>query len=407
MPLYSYHAVSLRGENISGQESGKDEKELARSLREKGFVAIEIKEIAQGKHSSFFALTISSGVSLKEKLMFIRNLKVMVSAGVALPKALDVLTQQATTKIFQKTLMEIKEKILQGSTLSQAMEMHASVFPDIFTNMIKVGEESGTLEDVLFNLSVQLEKQHDLKSKIMGALMYPAIVLCAMMGIGVLMLVVVVPILAKVFKDLRVPLPITTQFIIALGTFLSARWYVVLGMFGFLGFAFFKAIHTVSGKRVVDTFILKVPVISGIIKKTNSALTLRTLSSLMASGIPIVRSLEITSKVLGNSLYRDVLTNAAEQIGKGAKLSEALKPYTRLYPLLVVQMVEVGEETGQSAEVLGKLAEFFESEVEQVTQNLASVLEPILMLVVGGVVGFFAVSMIQPMYSMLTSLENQ
>ena len=235
--------------------------------------------------------------------------------------------------------------------------------------------------------------------------MYPAVILLAMIGIGVLMIVMVVPKLALTFRELNIPLPITTRFVIGLGEFLTERWYVALalllgGIFGLWRFG-----KTARGKELKDFLFFRLPIISGIILKSNAATTVRTLSSLIASGVPIVRSLEITSRVLGSSKFREALSQSALEVGKGVKLSQALKAYTNLYPLLVVHMIEVGEETGKSAEVLSQLADFYEEEVGNATKNLAAVIEPVLMLFIGGVVGYFAVSMIQPMYSILQTLK--
>lgn len=405
MPLFTYKAISSSGTHTTGQEQAENERDLARILHEQGLV-LTSAAAKGGSRNIKGILDISFGVPLGEKLMFVRNLKTMISAGVSLPKAVDVLTEQAENKSFQNALKRIKEQILQGTPLSQALEGYPSIFPELFTNMVKVGEESGTMEEVLANLSLQLEKQHELRSKVVGALTYPAIVVLAMMSIGILMLAVVVPNLAKTFEDLGVPLPLTTRAVIGLGKFLSNQWYIAIALFGVSIFSLWRVGKTAQGKRLLDGAFLKLPIISGIVRKTNAAVTSRTLSSLIASGVPIVRSLEITSKVLGNSYYQDVLKLAAEEVRKGSKLSDVLRSSSHsLYPLLVVQMVEVGEETGRSAEVLAKLAEYFEDEVEQVTQNLASVIEPVLMLVIGALVGFFAVSMIQPMYSMLNSIQ--
>ncbi|MBI2113210.1 MAG: type II secretion system F family protein [Candidatus Wildermuthbacteria bacterium] len=407
MPFYSYNAVSDQGQKVSGQENAKDEQELARLLRGQGLALVSASTgKTQTKKSGLnLSLKISLGVPLKAKLMFIRNLRVMISSGVALPRALQVLSEQSENPIFEKTIREIKDEIMKGTSLSDSMARYPKIFSEIFTNMIKVGEESGTLEDVLKNLEIQLEKQNELHSRVVGALMYPAVVVTAMLGIGIMMLVVVVPTLAQTFKDLGVELPFTTRMIISLGEFMAQRWYVVIVLFIAFITGVIMGSRTSLGKRFFDTFVLKAPIASGIMHKTGAAITLRTLSSLIASGVPIVRCLEITSRVLNNSYYRDALAHAAEEVRKGARLSSVLSSYSSLYPLLVVQMIEVGEETGESSQVLGKLAEFFEDEVAQITQNLASVLEPILMLLIGGVVGLFAISMIQPMYSMLGSLQ--
>ena len=403
MPQYFYTAISKLGEKITGEEMAKDEKDLARILYEKGLILTLAKD-KEKKRAWNVSLNLF-GVSVTEKLIFIRNLKVMVGAGVSLPRALEVLSEQAKNPELHKALEQIKEKILKGEALSGAMAGYPRIFSELFISMVKVGEESGTLENVLSQLNLQLEKQHELQSKVMGALTYPAVIMVAMVGIGILMLVVVVPNLAQTFKDLGAQLPLTTRFIIGLGTFLTKRWYVVLGIFALLVAGLFKMLHTKTGKNAIDKALLKLPIVSGIVHKTNSAMMLRTLSSLIASGVPIVRALEITSHVLGNAQYRETLEKSAAEVKKGAKLSDTLRPYKKLYPVLVIQMMEVGEETGQTAEVLAKLAEFFEDEVTQLTQNLASIIEPVLMLLIGAVVGFFAISMIQPMYSVLGSIK--
>jgi len=249
-----------------------------------------------------------------------------------------------------------------------------------------------------------MEKEHEIKSRIKGAMIYPAVIIFAMVCIGVLMLIIVIPKLSAVFSELGVDLPLTTKIVIAIGTFLSKFWFLLpIGILVFL-FLLRVILKTKTGKLVFDTFVLKIPVISSIVKKTNSAHTVRTLSSLIAAGVPIVRSLEIVSGTLGNVHYRKAMSEAAERVKKGAKLAEILKRYENIYPTLVIQMIEVGEETGKTSDVLEKLAEFFEEEVANATKNLSAVIEPVLMLIVGAVVGFFAISMIQPIYSMVGTL---
>lgn len=235
--------------------------------------------------------------------------------------------------------------------------------------------------------------------------MYPAVVVVAMIGVGIIMLVSVVPNLTKTFKELGVALPPTTRFIIGLGDFLSHQWYIALLVFLVAAFALYRVLKSKKGKWVVDGLMLRLPLFSPLIQKINSAFFARTLSSLIGAGIPIVKSLEITSTVLNNGRFRKALEDAAEQVRKGAKLSQGLKGSGKLYPLVVLQMLEVGEETGQTGEILAKLADFFEEEVNAITKNMAAIIEPVLMLFMGGAVGFFAVSMIQPMYSMLGSIK--
>ena len=407
MLTYFYTAITVTGEKVSGSEVAQDERALAGILREKGYLLTTATTERAKKRflllDSFFDRF--RVVSLTDKLLFTRNLQVMVAAGIPLPKAIDILSAQAKSGSFRKVLLEIKKEVVEGQSLSGAMGNYPAVFPELFTNMIKVGEESGTLEQVLQQLTLQLERSHELRSKIFGALMYPAVVISAMLGVGTLMLIVVIPQLAATFRELEVPLPLTTSAIILLGTSLAKFWYIAFPVLFSILFLAFRLIKTKPGKRVFDAFILKAPLFGGITQKLNAALMTRTLSSLIASGVPIVRSLEITSKVLGNMYFQDSLEVCAQRVGKGEKLSAALKSYERLYPIVVVQMVEVGEETGETGNILAKLADFYEEEVEQVTKNLTSIIEPILMLIIGAVVGFFAISMIQPIYGMLSALK--
>lgn len=407
MPTYFYTATSLQGEKITGSEDAKSERDLAHALHEKGYVITRVaaKERANSKLRLLRMLEDLFSVSLQEKMLFMRNLKVMVGAGVPLPKALEILALQASSPQLKHALTGIREKVLQGETLSLAMSRHPAIFSDLFVNMIKAGEESGTMEGVLSHLTLQLEREHDLRSKIQGALMYPIVVVIAMVGVGIIMLVSIVPNLAKTFKELGVALPPTTKFMIGLGEFLGHQWYLALLVFLAVSFALYRALKSKKGKWILDGLVLRAPLFSSFIRKINSAFFARTLSSLIGAGIPIVKSLEITSTVLNNGYFRKALMDAAEQVRKGAKLSQSLKSSGKLYPLVVLQMLEVGEETGQTGEILAKLAEFFEEEVNAITKNLASIIEPALMLIMGGLVGFFAISMIQPMYSILGSIK--
>jgi type IV pilus assembly protein PilC len=406
VPRYLYVAKSFQGETKSGILEAPDENQLARVLRQEGYVLISAEAEGVPKEKKFeISLPFSRGVSLSEKMIFTRNLQVMISAGVSLPRALSILSLQSKSKKFKGILKDIENQIMKGKSFSESLAKYPEVFPEIMKSMIKVGEQAGTLEDVLKTLTRQMEREHELRSKITGAMIYPAVIICAMIGIGILMLITVIPKLAETFEELNVDLPATTRFVISLGTFLAQKWYAAIFLIFIFVLIFRFVLKTKSGKKSMDFLTLKIPIVSGIIRKTNAAFTVRTLSSLIISGVPIVQALEIVSGTLGNSYFRNAITDAAEKVRKGAKLSEAMKPYDKLYPILVIQMIEVGEETGETSSILEKLADFFEEEVTNATKNLSSVIEPVLMLVIGGVVGFFAVSMIQPMYSMLGSIQ--
>lgn len=406
MPKYFYTARSHAGEPKSGVLEVKDTHELAKILHQEGYILVSANlEEEKRKRQLQISIPFLDRVSLKEKMFFTRNLRIMIASGLPLPRALNTLAEQSKSKKFRRAILDVKEEITKGTSLSQGLSRHPDIFSELFQNMIKVGEESGTLEDVLKVLTDQMERENQLKSSIIGAMIYPAVIISAMIGIGILMLIMVVPRLAETFNELGIDLPPTTRLVIFLGTFMAEKWYfallIVLGAL----FILRAALRTRIGRLIIDSVILKIPIISGIVRKTNSAYTTRTLSSLIQAGVPIVRSLEIISGAIANIYFRQAIAQAAEKVRKGEKLFEALRPYENLYPSIVLQMVEVGEETGETSAILFKLADFFEEEVANATKNLSSVIEPVLMLIIGGIVGFFAISMIQPMYSMLQAIQ--
>lgn len=411
MPKYFFTAKSQKGRSYSNSREARDRQELARMLRQEGYVLISAIEEGASKRKFEISKFLKSGIPLlsnvssKEKIMFTRNLQVMISAGIALPQALRTLSLQAKNKKLKKTLLEIIESVIKGKTFSESLARHPSVFSELFCSMVMVGEESGTLEENLAILTRQMERDYELKSRIKGALMYPVVIITAMIGIGIMMLIVVVPTLADTFKDLGIELPLTTKIVIGLGMFLAEKWYVVILILIVLAFVLQIILKTKNAKKRIDAITLRLPIISPLIKKNNAAYTIRTLSSLITAGVSLVRSLEIIAGTTKNFYFKQALTEAVKRVKRGERLSVALRPYQSIYPIAVIQMIEVGEETGETSRVLDKLGNFFEEEVTRETKNLVSIIEPILMLLVGGVVGFFAVSMVQPMYSMLSGIK--
>ena len=319
MPKYIYTAKTSTGETQTGTMEAKDEHQLARTLRQQGLILIraELEEKEKKKRKFEISLPFFGGVSLTEKMMFTRNLQVMIAAGLPLPRAIGTLAEQAKSKKFKRALLEIREEITRGKSFSDSLSPYPDIFPELFQSMIKVGEEAGTLEEVLMILSQQMEREHDLKSKVKSAMIYPTIIILTMLGIGILMLIMVVPKLAETFEELAIELPITTKIVIGLATFLVEKWYLVILIFIVFIFLFWQLIKTKGGKKIIDMFTLKIPIISPIVRKTNSASTVRTLSSLISAGVPIVRSLEITSGTLGNIYYKIAMAEATEKVRKG------------------------------------------------------------------------------------------
>lgn len=401
-----YTAKNYSGETKSGEMNVKDERDLANQLREENFVLTSFKELKEEQNKiKINFLDRFTSVSISEKMMFARNLSVMISSGLPLSKAIKNISEQTENKKFKKMMNSIQDDLQAGSTLGNATAKFPGVFNELFVNMIRVGETSGNLEEVLNILAVQLEKEHGIIRKVKGALVYPAVILVAMIGIGIIMMVYVIPQITGVFKDLNATLPPTTQFIITASNLLSNHLILVLStMIAFaLGVKLFSS--TSIGKKIVGLLIINLPLIKNIVIKMNCARFSRIYSSLLKSGVSTVESLKILSRTLTNFYYQRALKRAAENIQKGVNLSKIIYEEKKIFPVLVPQMLEVGEETGKTETVMLKLAEFYEEEVDQLTKNLSSIIEPALMIVIGGAVGFFAISILQPMYSVLENIK--
>ncbi|PIR02534.1 MAG: hypothetical protein CO031_02880 [Candidatus Nealsonbacteria bacterium CG_4_9_14_0_2_um_filter_37_38] len=400
MPTFSYTAKSLKGETTEAVREAENEKELAKILRQEGFILIKAGPLKKSKFKKEISFPFLGGVSLKEKIMFTRNLQVMVSAGLGLARALNTLASQSQNKRLKNVLLGVREGIIGGKSFSAGIHQYSNVFSDFYYHLVKVGEESGTLEKSLGEITAHLEKEYALRSNIRGALMYPAVIILAMIGILILMLLVVIPKLAETFIQMNIELPFTTKLIMGASLFLAERWYLVILIIFCLVFLIGILLKTKIGNKIIDYLFLQLPIFAPLIKKSNSAYAIRTLATLMDAGLPILQSLNIISDALGNFYFKKSIIEAGQKVKAGKNLSESLEFFANLYSPMVLQMIGVGEQTGQTSNILKKTADFLEEEVTKTTQNLASVIEPIIILLVGGAVGFLAVSIIQPIYQM-------
>lgn len=393
------------GETSGGEMEAADEKSLAQDLRAQGLLLTSFKEeqAASSLQVNFFDRF--KKVPLKEKMTFTRNLSVMVSSGLTISRAVHNLSLQTNNKTFRQILDDVNNDLQSGKTLSEGLGKYPSVFNELYVNMVYVGEVSGNLEEVLDILALQLEKENDLLSKVRGALIYPAVIVVAMIGIGILMLVYILPKITGVFKDMDVELPATTRAIMALSDFIRGHAFLTIALVVgvVVGTKIFAG--TAPGKRFFSFVFVRMPIVGNIVVKVNCARFARIYSSLLKSGVSVVNGLTIVSKTLSNVYYKDALAEAIAEIQKGVELSKIIGKYPVIFPLLVTQILEVGEETGKTETVLQRLAEFYEEEVSQITKNMSSIIEPILMLFIGGGVGFFAVAMLQPMYSVLENIK--
>ena len=402
-----YTAKSYSGETKSGEMDVRNERDLANQLRAAGFLLTSFKIFEEKKANSVKIKLIDRffSISLKDKLMLTRNLAVMVASGLPLSRAISNLASQTKKKRLAKILEEIFTDLQSGSFLADSLAKYPGVFNDLFVNMVRVGEKSGNLEEVLLILADQLEKEHELMSKVRGAMVYPAVILVAMIGIAVVMLTYVLPKLTGVFKDMNVVLPLSTQIVIGISDALKTHSILIGLVFIFLGIFFKIFFSTEPGKKTLGFLTINTPLIRDIVIKVNCARFSRIYSSLLKSGVPVVESLRIISETLTNFYYRNAINKGVEQIQKGVNLSKVVNESPKIFPVLVYQMLEVGEETGKTESILLKLAEFYEGEINQITKNMSSIIEPVLMVIIGCAVGFFAISMLQPMYSIMENIK--
>jgi len=403
LPTYFYTAKSQDGKEKAGRTEVVSEHELAQQLRQEGFFLTSVvpesvrKEAGIGKRLSRFF----SSVSIVEKMVLARHLSVMIKAGLPLDRGLRVLAAQSKSPRFRQVLAEVEQKIRGGRPFSDSLAEYPDVFPELFISMVRVGEATGKLDEVLENLSVQMGKDHELRSRVRGAMIYPAVIVSLMVAIGILMMIMVVPKLSSAFQEMNLSLPVTTKIVIGISQFLSNNLILGLGLVVSIIILIRIASKTESGKRFLDILFLNLPVISDLSRKVNSAIFARNLSLTIDAGVPINQALKIVANTMSNSLFSQSLLVIADGMQKGEQMSDLLRNFSNIYPVMVVQMVEVGETTGSLSDTLRNLAKFYEEEVSNITKNLSSIIEPALMIIVGIAVGFFAISIIQPIYSLV------
>ncbi len=401
MPTFKYKAQKTNGETYEGTLEAKDRFDVYSYIKRNGEVVLSVKEEQEGKtiiDTSKINVFLSR-VKESEKILLTRNLYAMLSAGLSLVRALSVIERQTKNPKLKDIIQKLSEDVRGGSAFNTALEKFPGTFSKLVSSMVKAGEESGKLSDALSTISHQMEQAYNLKKKIQGALIYPAIVLIALVIIGILMLLFIVPTLKDTFDDIGAELPASTQFIIDASNFLVNQTLLALSLIVLVVVLFIAILRTKRGTRAFEWLMLHTPVISTLVKETNSARTARTLSSLLSSGVEVVTAFNITQDVVQNYHYKDVLKDAEKRVQKGEAIHVVFEEYQNLYPVFVSELIAVGEETGKLPDMLSQIATFYEGEVEQKTKDMSTIVEPFLMIVVGAVVGFFAISMISPIYS--------
>ena len=403
---FSYTAKKPDGSNYDSVFVGESKSDLFNKIKESGDVLVSYKEVTDDKFKDAFEKLLSSFSKVKmiDKIIFARNLANMLEAGLSLTRSISVMEKQSKNKKLKNIYRELNLDISAGRTFHDALNKFNTVFPPVFISMVKAGEESGNLVESLKSVGTQMEATYKLQKKIKGAMMYPSVIFSVMIIIGIIMMTFVVPKLTATFADVKAELPNSTKFVIFMSEFLRNH-YILLPLLVLAGMiVIYQVLHTKGGRNIFDKVVIKLPIFGTLIKESNSAKTARTLSSLIGSGVDLIQSVDITSEVLQNNLYKSVMTKVRENVEKGKPMSDIFNQHEELYPVFVSEMINVGEETGKLATMLQGVAVFYENEVDQKTKDLSTIIEPVLMVFIGAAVGFFAISMITPMYSVMNNI---
>lgn len=395
-----YKASTKDGKLSQGLLDAKNVEEAAGYLRSKELLPIQISKV----DSQFARLPFFNSVKTTDIIVFTRQLASMLSSGLTLMRSLDILKDQMQNQRMVEVVTSVINDVSEGKTLGDAIAKHPGVFSQIYISIIKAGETSGLLDKVLLRLADNLEKQSKLKSTVKGALMYPVIVIILMFVVMGVMMIFVIPQLTVLYENLNVPLPLPTQIVVGISTILSTFWPVVLGV-GAVGFiAFRKWSKTVGGRLIIDDVLLKLPVFGKLIKQTILAEFSRTFGLLIGTGTLVVEALNETAETTGNVHYRNAILAVGKQVEKGITVGTAMST-SSLFPPLLVQLVKVGEQTGKMDETLQNSSEYFEREVDQTVRTLTTAMEPFIMVVLGIGVAFLIISVITPIYSLISSIQ--
>lgn len=407
MATYEVRIRDAQGKYKTLKEEAATPKEARLSVQMQGVQVLEIKEAQKFTLKSDLDLSFLSKITVKDRAIFSRQFSALVNAGVALVRGLGVMADQCTNPKLKKVLMAVNNDIQQGGSLSDSMRPHPEAFDDLYVAMIQAGETGGVLDEVLNRLSKLLEDQARLNNQIKSALAYPVVVGFLAVSIFLGMVIFLIPVFEGIFTQLGGELPVFTQLMVNLSEFLRNPLNMSILIVAVIGLVFGVRLYykTPAGHLMIDHMMLKLPLFGDLVEKTAVARFCRTFGSLSRSGVPILRSLEIVSQTAGNQVISNAIDNAAKEVQTGGMLSIALQQ-ARVFPVLATQMINVGEETGELDKMLMKVADFYEDEVEQAVKSLTSVMEPLMIVVLGGMVGSILIAMYLPMFKIFELIEG-
>lgn len=401
MSTFSYQATNADGKQVKGVFEGLNRDAVIEELVKQNLKPREVALVTEGKGSKKL---FKKKVKTEQLVLFTRQLSTMVSAGVPLLRTLATLESQAENPALKEAIQEIVKDVQGGAQLADALEKHPNIFSDVYVNMVRAGEAAGIVDDILKRLATQVEKSASMKKKIKGAMTYPLVLLSLTVVAFFGLMIFVIPTIGGVLTGLGGELPPLTKAMLDMSGFMVAYWYIIAGAIAAIVFGVRTYIKTPEGHRQLHTLILKTPIAGMLTTKIAVASFTRTFSALIGSGVSVVEALRVTAKSLGNELFREEVEKASLEVVNGKQLSQALEG-SKLFPSIVPQMLAVGEETGQTDLVLVKVAEFYEEEVDTAIASMSSLLEPIMIVIMGGAVGLIAAAVMGPIASMGQNVE--
>ena len=406
MPNFSYQATDSANKTVRGTLSAADKNTVMQMLSKQGLhpVSVEIQSDVKKGAKGFFAPKVKTA----DLVLFTRQLSTMVSAGVPLLRALTTMRDQVENPTLKSVIGDLVHDIQGGISLADAMAKHPDVFSDIFVNMIRAGEAAGIVDDILKRLAAQVEKNASMKKKIKSASTYPIVLLTLTVGAFFGLMIFIIPRIGAILKDLGgedAKLPLITEVMLGISGFLTTYWYIVIGGLVVTIVLVRRYLKTPAGRFAFHRLVLKVPILKGLITKISVARFTRTFSALIGAGVSVVEALQVTARAIGNDAYKQAIEKAALEVVNGKQLSQAIEG-NKLFPGIVPQMLAVGEETGQTDVVLVKVADFYDEEVDAIIDSLSSILEPVMIVIMGGMVGLVAASVMGPIASLSQNVDG-
>ena len=404
MPIYVWAGKTKKGRSLKGEVEAADERIARIQLKKR---SIEVKKLKQKPKDLFANISfMQPKVTNKDLVIFTRQFSTMIDAGLPLVQGLNILGEQTENKTFRNMLKQITKDVEGGSTLADALGKHSKVFDNLFVNLVAAGEVGGILDTILQRLAAYIEKAEKLKSQIKGAMTYPIVVVGIAVIVIAVIMIFVIPVFQDMFSSFGKALPVPTQVVVAMSNFIKGNIHYMIGGLIVFVWALRRYRKTVSGKRNIDSLLLKLPIFGELIKKVAVARFTRTLGTMVSSGVPILDALEITAKTAGNVIVEEVIFDARSSIAEGQTIAEPLSE-TDIFPGMVTQMISVGESTGALDAMLEKIADFYDDEVDATVSAMTSMLEPLLMLFLGGSIGGLVVAMYLPIFQMAAAMGGR